>query len=67
MERQMTIGRTTFLVRRPSAAEPAADSKAAKASFIKAWMHVYCGVWEVKSTAGKAPVVPSREQHHEPE
>ncbi len=53
MSLQLTIGRTTFLVRREPVvtASRVAGSQEMKTSFAAAWMQIFNGTWEAKAGA----------------
>jgi hypothetical protein len=66
MERQLTIGRTIFLMRRPSKVKAPVTHGKMHATFLKTWMQVFSSVWEVKSTVGEVSIVSSKRRYDEP-
>ncbi len=67
MERQLTIGRTTFLVRRSSRTKKSKTDTFTgfDAGFLKILSSFYCAVWAHKGAAGKLPKHTGQEKHHD--
>lgn len=61
MERTLTIGRTTFMVRRkprPVLQHSAGDRQKA---FLASWMNIFVSTWAIKS-GGKLPIAKENDQ-----
>ncbi len=61
MERTLTIGRTTFMVRRNPRPVLQLSAGEKKTRFLSAWMNIFASTWEMKS-GGKLPLKKENDQ-----